>query len=40
MFKTIKVTEQPDKVKIKAAIKSGEDVLGCELITVNNIQIK
>ena len=40
MFKTIKVTEQPDKVKIKQAIKDGEDVLGCELVTVQNIQIK
>jgi hypothetical protein len=40
MFKTIKVSEQPDKIKIKEAIKSGEDVIGCELITVQNIQIK
>jgi hypothetical protein len=40
MFKTIKVSEQPDKVKIKEAIKSGEDVIGCELITVQNLQIK
>ena len=40
MFKTIKVTEQPDKIKIKEAIKQGEDVIGCELVTVQNIQIK
>ncbi len=40
MFKTIKVTEQPDKIKIKEAIKSGEDVIGCELVTIQNIQIK
>jgi len=40
MYKTIKVTEQPDKMKIKEAIKDGEDILGCELITVQNIQIK
>jgi len=39
-YKTIKVTEQPDKIKIKQAIKDGEDVIGCELVTVQNIQIK
>jgi hypothetical protein len=39
-YKTIKVTEQPDKIKIKQAIKSGEDVVGCELLTVQSIQIK
>jgi hypothetical protein len=39
-YKTIKVTEQADKIKIKQAIKSGEDVIGCELITVQNLQIK
>ena len=40
MFKTIKVTEQPDKAKIKEAIKAGEDVIGCEIITNLNLQIK
>ena len=40
MFKTIKVTEQPDKNKIKEAIKSGVDVIGCEIIENLNIQIK
>ena len=39
-YKTIKVTEQPDKIKIKQAIKDGEDVVGCELVTVQNLQIK
>jgi hypothetical protein len=39
-YKTIKVTEQADKIKIKQAIKSGEDVIGCELVTVQNLQIK
>jgi hypothetical protein len=39
-YKTIKVTEQADKIKIKNAIKSGEDVVGCELVTVQNLQIK
>lgn len=40
MFKTIKVTEQPDKTKIKEAIKSGVDVIGCEIIENLNLQIK
>lgn len=40
MFKTIKVTEQPDKAKIKEAIKQGEDVIGCELFENLNLQIK
>lgn len=40
MFKTIKVTEQPDKAKIKEAIKKGEDVIGCELFENLNLQIK
>lgn len=40
MYKTVKLTEQPDKVKIKEALKSGADILGCELITIENLQIK
>lgn len=40
MFKTIKVTETPDKAKIKDAIKSGETVIGAELVINQNIQIK
>lgn len=40
MYKTIKVTEQPDKTKIKEAIKSGVDVIGCEIIENLNLQIK
>jgi len=40
MYKIIKVTEQPDKMKIKEAIKSGADILGCELVVVENLQIK
>ena len=39
-YKVIKVTEQADKVKIKEALKSGESILGCELVTNQNIQIK
>jgi hypothetical protein len=40
MFKTIKVTEQPDKVKIKETLKQGEDIIGCEIVTNLNLQIK
>lgn len=40
MFKTIKVTETPDKAKIKEAIKSGETVVGAELVINQNLQIK
>lgn len=32
--------KEPDKVKIKDAIKSGESVLGAELVVNQNIQIK
>jgi hypothetical protein len=40
MFKTIKITEQPDKVKIKETLKQGEDIIGCEIVTNLNLQIK
>lgn len=40
VFKTIKVTETPDKAKIKEAIKSGETVVGAELVINQNLQIK
>lgn len=40
MFKNIKVTETPDKAKIKEAIKSGETVVGAELVINQNLQIK
>lgn len=40
MFKTIKVTETPDKTKIKDAIKAGETVVGAELVINQNLQIK
>ena len=40
MFKTIKITEQPDKVKIKETLKQGEDIIGCEIVTNYNLQIK
>lgn len=34
------ITESPDKLAIKEAIKSGYSVPGCELVTNTNIQIK
>jgi hypothetical protein len=40
MFKTIKVTETPDKAKIKEVIKNGDTVVGAELVINQNIQIK
>lgn len=40
MYKTIKVTETPDKAKIKEAIKQGETVVGAELVINQNLQIK
>ena len=39
-FKTIKVTEQADKVKIKQALLNGEVIEGCEIVNNNNLQIK
>lgn len=39
-YKVVKVTEQADKVKIKEALKAGQSILGCELVTNQNIQIK
>lgn len=40
MYKIIKVTETPDKAKIKEAIKQGETVVGAELVINQNLQIK
>lgn len=39
-FKTIKVTETPDKTKIKNAIKSGEEVRGASLVDKSNFRLK
>jgi hypothetical protein len=39
-FKTVKVTEAPDKVAIKKALEKGEVIEGCELVINNNLQIK
>lgn len=39
-YKCIKVTETPDKIKIKKALENGIEIEGCQLITKNNLQIK
>jgi len=39
-YKTIKVTEQADKLKIKQALLNGEVIEGCEIINSQNLQIK
>jgi hypothetical protein len=39
-FKVVKVTEQADKVAIKAALKDGADIIGCSIATHRNLQIK
>jgi len=39
-YKTIKVTEQADKMKIKQALQNGERIQGCSIITNTNLQIK
>jgi CRISPR/Cas system-associated endoribonuclease Cas2 len=39
-YKTIKVTETPDKAKIKEVIKNGDTVVGAELVISQNLQIR
>ena len=39
-YKTIKVTESADKIKIKQALLTGEVIEGCEIVNNNNLQIK
>jgi hypothetical protein len=39
-YKTVKVTETADKVAIKKAIESGQEVYGCRLVENVNLQIK
>lgn len=39
-FKTVKVTETPDKNAIKKAIEQGQEVTGCRVVENINIQIK
>lgn len=40
MYKTIKVTESPDKQLIKESLKLGKEIPGARLVTNNNLQIK
>jgi len=40
MFKSIKVTEQADKAKIKEVLKNGEIIKGCRLLINKILQIK
>ena len=39
-FKSIKVTEAPDKTAIKKAIESGQEIEGCRIIENINLAIK
>jgi len=39
-FKTVKVTETPDKNAIKKAIEQGQEVIGCRIIENINLTIK
>lgn len=39
-FKVVKVTEAADKAKIKEALKNGEAIIGCSLVSSKNLQIK
>jgi hypothetical protein len=39
-YKSVKVTETADKVAIKKAIESGQEVYGCRLVENVNLQIK
>jgi hypothetical protein len=40
IYKTVKVVETADKVAIKEAIKNGADIIGCKLVTNQNLQIR
>jgi hypothetical protein len=40
MYKTLKVTEHPDKTLIKDSLKLGKEVKGASLVINNNLQIK
>ncbi len=39
-FKTVKVTEAPNKKAIKEAIEAGREVPGCRLVSNTNLRIK
>ena len=38
-YKVVKVTEQADKKAIKEALKSGEQIIGCSILTNSNLKI-
>ena len=38
-YKTVKVTEQPNKAEIKKSLQRGEQIEGCALITNYNLKI-
>ena len=38
-YKTVKVTEQPNKAEIKKSLQKGEQIEGCALITNYNLKI-
>ena len=38
-FKTVKVTEQPNKAEIKKSLQRGEQIEGCALVTNYNLKI-
>ncbi|MFM7855051.1 MAG: siphovirus Gp157 family protein, partial [Flammeovirgaceae bacterium] len=38
MYKTLKVTESPDKTLIKESLKLGKEIPGARLVTNNNLQ--
>lgn len=40
MYKTIKLTETPDKNLIKYSLKVGKEIPGCRIVENNNLQIK
>jgi hypothetical protein len=39
-FKVVKVTEQADKIKIKEALQSGQEIEGCRIIENHSLKIK
>ena len=39
-YKTFTVVKKPDKTVIKKALKDGKEIMGCELVEKNNVQIK
>jgi len=38
-FKTVKITETPDKIALKDAIKRGEKIEGVSIVEMSNLKI-